>query len=256
MTLEEQKTAELAQAEADAKAEAELKAKADLEAETDEEKAAREAEEEKLKNKIDYETELKREQDRRISAEKATADISFKLREQKRKEKEYDEDGNLIEEKPLTASQLEDILQRDRQTTRKEFQSELISEKAKKLAGSEAEANYIVEIHKNRTFPEGLSLDEQLEESYAIANRKTLIAQNAELKRALRGKETVSDLAAGTHRDSPALDEPKMSSNDIQAIKATGFVWDGKARLYIKQLGGKRILTYDPKTKIRKVIEK
>ena len=252
---EEQTAVELAQAEADAKAEAELKAKADLKAETDEEKAAREAEE--LKNKIDYEAELKREQDRRIAAEKATADIAFKLRKQKREEKEYDDDGNLIEEKPLTASQLEDILQRDRQATRKEFQSELISEKAKKLAGSEAEANYIIEIHKNRVFPEGLSLDEQLEEAYAIANRKTLIAQNAELKRALRGKETVSDLAAGTHRDSPALDEPKMSSSDIQAIKAAGFVWDGKARLYVKNLlGGKRVMTYDPKTKARKVIEK
>jgi len=253
MTLEEQKAAELAQAEAKAKAEAEEKAKAERENEIDEEREAREAEEKKARSQIDYEIELKREKERSGAAEKAAAELAFKLREQRRKQ---EEEGLDDEDKPLTAKELEFILEKDRQQTRKEFQSELIREKAKKLADNESEANLIIEIHKNRTFPQGMSLDEQLEESYAIANRKKLIAQNEELKRALRGKEIASDDTAGTYRESIPLDEPRMSSSDISAIKAAGFTWDGNRRLFIKQLAkGKRILTYDPKTKKRLMIE-
>jgi len=251
MIAEEQKAAELAQAEAKAKAEAEEKAKAERENETDEEREAREAEGKKARSQIDYEAELKREKERSEAAEKAAADLAFKLREQKRKQEEQGFDD---EDKPLTAKELGFILEKDRQQTRKEFQSELIREKAKKLADNESEANLIIEIHKNRTFPQGMSLDEQLEEAFAIANRKRLIAQNEELKRALRGKETISDDAAGTHRDSLPTDEPKMSSADISAIKAAGFNWDGKSGLYVKKISKDRTLTFNPKTKVRKVI--
>lgn len=256
MTTEEQKAAELAQAEAKAKADAEEKAKA--ERETDEEREAREAEELKARSQVDHEAELKRERERREAAEKAAADASFKLREARRKGEVKDEEGEEIDEdKPLTAKQLQEILLKDRQQTRKELQSEIISEKARKLANSESEAQLIIEIHKNRIFPEGLSLDEQLEESFAIANRKPLLAKNEELKRALRSGDTALHDGAGTHRDSPALDEPKSNSSDVQALKAAGFSWDGKTRLFVKQLaGGKKILTYDPKTKTRRVIEK
>lgn len=206
------------------------------------------------KENIDYDAELKREQERRIAAEKATAEIAFKLREKKRKEEE--EDGFQEEEdKPLTAKELEIILKQDREKTRKELQSEIISEKARKLAGSDSEAQLILEIHKNRSFPEGLSLDEQLEESYAITNRKTIMAQNAELKRALRSKETASDDVAGTQRESVPLNEPKISSHDMFAIKSAGFVWDGKANMWKKETH-KRIILVSRDLKSQKVIEK
>lgn len=205
------------------------------------------------KENIDFEAELKKEQERRIASDKANAELAFKLRERKRKEEEEDFDNE--EEKPLTAKQLQDILQQDREKTRKELQSELISEKARKLAGSEAEANLILEIHKNRSFPEGLSLDEQLEEAFAIANRKTIMAQNAELKRALRSKETASDNVAGTHRESAPLNEPKASSHDISAIKAAGFIWDGKANMWKKETH-KRIILVSRDLKSQKTIEK
>lgn len=262
---EEEKAAELAKAEEAKKAEEE-KAKADFEASleglSEEEKTRKRAEKEAQAGadlQLDYEAELKRERERREAAETAAADAAFKLREKKRQEREAKiaAGGDPGEEKPLTATELEAILERDRQQTRKELQSDIIAEKARNLAGSEAEANLIIEIHKNRTFPPGLSLDEQLEEAYAIANRKKLLARNTELQRALRSKNTASGTTAGTHRDSPLLEEPNLSQPDIQALKAAGFVWDGKTRLYVKQLaGGKKILTYDPKTKTRRVIEK
>ena len=249
MTLEEQKAAELAAAEAQAKAEAEEKAKAERANETDEEREAREAKEQKARSQTDYEAELKREKERTEKAKQAAADLAFKLREKNRQQDDDDE-----EDKPLTAKELEFILQKDRQQTHKEFQSEIIAEKAKKLASNEDEAKLVIEIHKNRTFPEGMSLDEQLEEAFAIANRKRLIAQNEELKRSLRGRENISDNVAGTHRDSLPTDEPKMSSADISAIKAAGFNWDGKSGLYVKKISKERTLTFNPKTKVRKVI--
>ncbi len=252
--MTEEEKAKLAEAETKAKAEEEkarVEFEAGLEGFSDEEKAQKIAEKETNDREKHHEEELKRERERGDAAEKAAADAAFKLREKRRKE---EEEGLDDEDKPLTAKELENILQRDRQITRKEIQSEIIFEKAKKLAGSEAEAQLIIEIHKNRTFPESLSLDEQLEEAYAIANRKSLMAKNEELKRALRSKDTISDNSVGTHRDSVPLDEPKMSSGDIQAIKAAGFAWDGKSRLYVKKLKSGRTLTYDPKTKTRKVI--
>ena len=185
------------------------------------------SEEEKAKEalQLDHETELKRERERREVAEKAAADLAFKLREKKRKGEDEEEED---EDRPLTAKDLEGIMEKNRQRTWKELQAEMITEKAKKLASSDSEANLIVEIHKNRVWPEGLTLGEQIEEAYAIANRKKLLAQNEELKRSLKSKEIASDFAGGTHRDSSPLSEPKLSSPDVQALKAAGFGWDGK----------------------------
>lgn len=245
MTEEEKKAAEIAAAQ--------KKADAERANETPEEKTAREAEEREEALKREHEAELALERKRREITEKAAADLAFKLREERRQKAGENED----DDKPLTVGQLQGALALERELTRKELQSGLIAEKVRKLARNETEANLIIEIHKNRSFPEGLSLDEQIEEAFVIANRKSIIAQNEELRRALRGKENVSDNSAGTHRDSLPLEEPRISSNDVQALKAAGFAWDGKSGLYVKTLkGGKKIMTYNPKTKARQVIEK
>jgi len=264
MTDEEKKAAEIAEAEEKEKANAEFEAS--LEGLSEEEKiqkiAEKEAEDkeaEEAKNS-DYEIALERERERTKAAEKAAASARFKLSEEKRKEKEEAEarGETLEDDKPLTAKELEEILQKDRQQTRKELQSEVIAEKAKKLATSEAEANLIVEIHKNRTFPEGLSLDEQLEEACAIANRQPFMkARKDEIARAQKSKETVSKDSAGTYQEPPVVNEPQMSAAEKKALTGAGFNWDGKRGLFIKTLpDGKKILTFNPKTKKRLVITK
>lgn len=222
------------------------------------EAASTEETEETETDSIDYEAELKAEKERREKAEQAAADAAFKLREKKRKDKDEpeEEDEEDIKDKPLTGKQLQAILAKEREQTRKELLSEAIKDKALKLASSESEANLIVEIHKNRTWPESVPLEEQLEEAQAIANRKKLKVQNEELKRALRGKEGTTDTAADTHRDAPKGSEPKMSAADVKAIKSAGFDWDGSSRLYVKKLNGGKKLVYDPKTKQRRVIDK
>jgi hypothetical protein len=201
---------------------------------------------------IDYEAELKAERERREKAEKELADRAFKEREQKRKGKDDKQEDDTDEDKPLTARDLQSILAREREATSKELQGARVAQIAKDMAGSDAEANLIVEIHRNRTFPQGMSVQEQMEEAYIIANRKKILATNKELKRALIGKETTSRDAAGTHRDATEAQETKLSSQDAHAIKAAGMVWDGAKRAYKKPLGnGKSFLYFDPKTKKR-----
>ncbi len=228
-----------------------------VETETTEKTDAEPVEEEKTdeakepeSSQIDYEAELAKEREARIKAEKAAADLAFKKRKEKREEPEESSDDD--EEKPLTRKDIDQLLESNRQATLKQLQEREIQEIARDMSESDAEANLIVEIHRNRTFPSNLSLQEQLEESYAIANRKKVFPKIAELKRALKGKENANANPATAHRDAPGADEPKVLSQDAQAIKSAGMVWDGKLRLYKKALaGGKKYLYFDPKSKKR-----
>ena len=212
-----------------------------------------EGEEDEDKDTVDYEAELAKERERGDKAEKAAADEAFKKRDLKRKlEKKEEDEGEEDEEAPLTRSDLREIIAEERQIARKELQSSFVDDEVAKLTDNPAEANLIKEIHKNRRFPEGMPLREQLEEAYAIANRKRVLAKTAELKRALGGKRNASPGGQGTHREPPGKTEPKLSSQEALVLKQTGFAWDANKRLYIKPLNnGKKHIYYDPKTKKR-----
>lgn len=227
--------------------EAEQAQKAQDEESAEDEANEDESEEEgKSKNpdNIDYEAELAREREAREKAEKAAAENAFKLREAKRQNKDEDEEDE--EEKPLTAKELQSILASERQATQKALQEQRITEIASKLGTSEAERNLIIEIHKNRQFPEHLSLEDQLEEAFVIANRKKLIGERNEALRALKAKNGVNDNPAGTHQEAPKAGEPKLPSADIASLKAIGYAWNGK--VFEKKLKN-GVLQYDPKTK-------
>ena len=255
MTDEEKAALEAtAKEEAEAQAEADKEAKdAEFEAEiadlSDEEKEAKRAERDANQHPDNqyYEAELKREREARkresearLKAEQSLADKRFKDAERRRKEKEEKEESDI--EKPLTASQLEEILTKDREAIRKETQAVQIDEIANKMATSEAEKNLIIEIHKNRSFPSHLTLQEQLEESYVIANRKRLVGERNEALRALKGKDGVNRNPAMTHRDAPKAGEPKLSPADSDAIKNSGFSWNGTSRRYEKKISGGQTL--------------
>lgn len=248
MNEDEQKAAEIAEAEAAKKAEEE--ANANHEGESDEDKAAREAREKAdLDKKIDYQAELKKEREAREKAEKALAEGRYKF---KRKDKEADEETEESEEdenKPLTKSEVQKLLAENSQRTVKELQGGQIAAIARKLAGSDAEAQLIVEIHKNRTFPSHLSLDEQLEEAYVIANRKKIMAETNEVRRALKGKEAADNDAASDHNKGFTPNaKPNMSAQDTQALKDAGWTWNGTAKQWEKKLGNGNTIVKDPKT--------
>lgn len=238
---EEEKAAQEAAAEEESKA---------TDAEATEEQSEDEGEAKDSENTIDYDQELKKERDARERAERALAEQRFKLSEQKRKQQDDDEeDEQDPDSKPLTAKQLQVILANEREQTEKRLQQTQIEQIAKALSGSDAEAQLIVEIYKNRSFPPHLTLSEQVEEAYAIANRKKLIGERNEALRALRGKETVNTNTATTHHEPSQVGEPKLSPQDAQAFKAAGLVWNGTKRRFEKKLGNGSILVRDPKTK-------
>lgn len=205
-----------------------------------------EADDKNIDKDKEYEEALAEERAKREKAERALAERAFKERKQKREEDEGEPDPT-EDDKPLTASELRAILAQERQATQKEIMSSQIKEKARALAGSDAEANLIMEIHKNRTFPSYLSVDEQVEEAYAIANRKKLMAQNEELRRALKSKETKRTDGTGTYRETPKVGEPKLQAQDKQALIRSGFTWDGK--FYSKKLSNGKTLFKDWKSK-------
>ena len=204
-----------------------------------------------IDNQIDYKAMAEEERKAREKAEKALAADRYKASKEKREEDVEEEEG----EKPLTASELETILARERQATQKDLEATRISELASSLATSDDEAALIVEIHKGRTFPSHLSLEDQLEESLAIANRKKLVGERNEALRALKSKSSAGDSAASTHHDPPKANEPQLSAGDKQAITAVGFSWNATSRRYEKKLANGDILVRDQKTKQTSVVK-
>ena len=155
----------------------------------------------------------------------------------------------------MTKREAIEILRENQDQIRKEIRGQEISNKIKKLTSNLTEQELIQEIHKNRIFPDYLSLDEQLEEAYAIANSKKIMAKNEELKRTIKSKETISDDSVLNYEDTQLSDEPKLAPETISMLKETGYKWDGIKRLFVKE-SSTRISYYDPKTKITRRVAK
>ena len=217
-----------------------------------EEKA--EAEEKEEENpqeplQIDHEAELKKEREARKVAEDKLEETRDKARKRIQDKKEVEDTEDDPQEKPLTASELKDILATDRQESRKELQVTQIADIARKIAGdkaTDAEVQRIIETHKERTFPSYLSLDQQLAESHAIVNSPRIIAQNSELKRSLLSKDTKGTSDETATKDVAKAGEPKLEASFRQELQKQNFLWDGKQ--FKKKLEGGKTLIKDWKT--------
>lgn len=231
-----------AEAEAKAKAEAEAKEKADSEAKAEAEAKVKAEADDKAKDKdkkdidIDYKAEALKEREAREKAEQAAADNAYKLREERRKREEAEAGSALDDldedEKPLTRKDLDAILDKDRKDTTMSKAIEIVSN----ISGSTDEAELVMEVYKSRTFPAHLTLEDKLKEAYLIANAPKIIGQNAELKRALKGKNLSSKDGAGTHHDPPKSAEPQLSGADKTVLQQVGFLWNGTNRRFEKKL--------------------
>lgn len=182
---------------------------------------------------INYEDELKKEREAREKAEKALADAAFKGRKQKREAQEEE----VVDDLETKAAQIEARL-------RREIQEERIKEYAGELTENDAEAALVIEVHKNRTFPAHLSLKEQLEESWIIANKKKVLGENSELKRALAAKGSVRRGFTTTQRESEKI-SPKIAPTMITSLKNAGYTLN-KGQ-WEKSLAGGKKLVFDAK---------
>lgn len=186
------------------------------------------------------EKQLEEERRHRKEAELRIAQNKFKAKEEVAETPSEDD-----EDRPLTRKDLIRV----QQEAKREAYADRIKELAEARSSSPEEAELLVAMHANRSFPLDSTLKEQIEEVFAIASHKKLLAQNQELARALSGKERASDNPAGTHRDPQPGSAPKQSAADKAAYQRAGFVYDTKSRVYVKELASGKKLIKDPKTK-------
>lgn len=165
------------------------------------------------------------------------AQDAYRKREDKRK-------GEDDEDKPLTKRQLEEILARDRKERREQDARAIASTLSKKPKVVEL----LVEKWKNRTFPENLTLQQQMVEIYGGTYANKLIGEKNEALRALRNKGRVNRDSSSTHRDGqPSKGQPKLPPADLRAIQGMGYKW--VSNRWEKQLANGGKLIRDPKTK-------
>lgn len=195
---------------------------------------------------VDYEALI--EAERKPDPEKAKE--AFKKRQEKRVEhvsEPEEDDDESDEDKPLTRKEIDAYLARKTQTIVAEANAERITEIATELADTEGEARFIMEIHKNRIFPEGMSLRDQLSEAHAIASYKRSVAKNVELARKVNSKETASkDTSTGIQETTSS--EPKISADLKASLRNAGFIYDNTVKTYVKTLPNGKKMFKDPKT--------
>jgi hypothetical protein len=242
------KTKEEIEAEAKATADAEAKAKADADvANQNGDNDNKSKNQDDSSSKIDYKAIAEEEKKKRTDLEQLI--IKNKIDSKKKKDDSADDDQDDEENKPLTRKDLDSVLQAERQKMTTELYGDRIKEIATEIAESSEEAEAIIEVHKNRSFPAHLSLKDQLEEIQAIINRKRILSQKSELARALKSKETASNDSGSSHQDPQTGTAPKMSASDTSAYKRAGFAYDDKDRVWKKKLPNGNTLIKDPRTK-------
>jgi len=214
---EEEKVA----AEAKTKEEAEAKAKAESEGQNS-----------SSQNNTDIEAALKAERERREKAERDLEATRQKARERIEEKKRIE--GQSSNDEPLTRESMRALLDEEREAVRKEMRMEHVREIATKLSKSDSEAELVVEVWKNRTLAG--TLDEQIEEAYAIATHKKVLAQANELKRALANKNGVVTDGANAQRKPMAGEAPELPVADKSVV--TGMVWDNARGAYRKIIAG------------------
>ena len=193
-------------------------------------------------DKIDYKKLLEDEKGKRKNAEKALAGDRYHSKQNKEEEEELDDD-----DKPITKAELLRINEEERQKTDKMLNQERIESIASALSVNEDEKALALEIHKNRTFPSGMTLKEQMEEAFVIANKGRLIGERNEALKALKNKP--SSNASSTRQDIEDGNEPSIEGNIKVSLSRKGFVYNPALKRYEKKLPNEKMMVFDVKTK-------
>jgi hypothetical protein len=213
--------------------------------ETPVEEAPQEAPEtEESENSTSTEEDL----DALIDAEKKRGPDPEKAKERFKKSRQEDMDEP--EEEPYVESQMsrEDIERLVAERTQQvlaQANEDRIVDLSEKLADSPKEAELVREIHRNRVFPVGMSLQDQLVEAHAIATAKRIQAKNVELGRKLQSTSTASRNTATTQRDPQASPAPKIASDLAASMRAAGYTHNPQLKRYEKKLPNGKILVLD-----------
>lgn len=208
------------------------------------EEEASEDESEESTSQFNYDDEIAAENERGKPDPQKARD-AFQERQKKRGERDDSEE----EEVPLTESRLMEILSQNNQNLIRETQGDRLQQIAETVAESPKEAEYLIALHKNRSFPQSMSLVDQLAECKAIADHKRLKAQNGELRRAVNSKDGVVKKHASTQRDPQRATAPQLEPDQAASLKRAGYVFNAKSRQYEKTLPTGKVLVWDTKTR-------
>jgi hypothetical protein len=123
-----------------------------------------------------------------------------------------------------------------------------IAEIAKSLAPTSTdEANAIIAIHSNRIFPDGMPIEQQMQEAYYIAHGPRLVAKTAELRRTVRSKTTTKTVGSdNSHRDETKVEPKGVDPQTRAELSRLGYKWDGVN--FAKKLTNGKTLIRDTKS--------
>ena len=197
-------------------------------------------------DKIDYEAELKIAQEARRKAEEALAKKRFKVKREDYEEEEKEEEEEEI--KSLSKEEVASMIQEENQKIAKLILENQANSLAEQFASEPAEKELIIEKWKGRTFPQGMSINEQIEEIYVIVNKKKLLSERNEALRALSGKERVNRDSSGTYQEEPKGKEPQLAPDVKSVLLSGGFVYNYNTKRHERKLPNGTVMYRDPAT--------
>lgn len=200
-------------------------------------------------NEIDYEAEWKAEKERREAAEKALAVDRYDASKEKRTAPKEAEEPKNDDDKPLTKAEALKLIQDGTQMSAKVINEAKADIIVSSLTSNDAEKKLVLEKWRNRTFPAYLSIEEQVQEAYVLANSKRILGKSAEIQRALKSKESANSIAADNRRTPDKSKGEGEVSGDVKQILSQGnWKYNSDSKRYEKKLPNGKLMYRDPKT--------
>jgi len=175
---------------------------------------------------------------------------AFKFRKSKKDDSAEDDDSSQDddENRPLTRSEMEKMLEDRESKVIKQQSSKEALDVASSLTSSEDEAKYALALWENVSLPFE-TMEEQMKFIVAGMNAERTIAQNSELKRSLKSKDTARKNTATTARDAQVGTQPKLAADMTSVLKAQGYKFNSSQKNFQKKLSNGKTLFNDGKGK-------
>jgi len=199
-----------------------------------------------IEKTIDYETKLSELETRTKKAEETLAGDRYKNTHLKEEDEVIEP---VVAEDSVTKADIEALLEKNRQDNLKVMEQAKIKELASTITNSPAEEKLVLAIHKERQFPSYMSLDDQIKESFVLANSDKLIGERDEAVRALKNKNNINTTAENDNPDQPKGPGPKVAGDVVSILTQKGFKLNSVSQRYEKTIKGGTSFYYDLPTK-------
>lgn len=150
---------------------------------------------------IDYKAELERERKAREKAESDRDNYKKGMLKAKSKKKKDEWDDDFEDEEDdqedVINRKVEELVSKKSEDIYKKLSQNQVNDRLDKYASSEDEKE-LMRFHLEHTINPSGDLDKDVQDAKLIANRKSLLTENQELKAALRAKGSIRNSSMGT----------------------------------------------------------